>query len=359
MRQNKFMNWGILGTGWVAQRFIADLQNTPSANVVAIASRSRTRVEEIASKFRIAKGYASYDEIFRDDKIDIIYVASEHQEHANHCVRALAAGKHVLCEKPFALNLSETKDVVDAARASNRFCMEAMWSRFLPGMLKTKQQIESGRIGTPKFMSLSFGSPVVESTTSRFFDPLKGGGALLDRGVYGVSLATWFFGKPKEIFAIAELHSSGVDKGLTIVLTFPDDVTAVITASFVAYLTNDATISGTTGRLTLEEPFYRPERLRISQTSISDPSQHSEFYPTSIKERLRRIVARAKPYVPMIARFRSRTNLIPVQGFGYGYEAYEVMRCIEEGLSESPIMPLRDTLLVAEVMDVVRDRIKR
>ena len=350
MNTTQKVRWGIMGTGWVAQRFLADLAYVPNAKISAIASRTLTRAQEMATRFQADQAYGSYEELTTDRELDIIYVATSPNEHVHHCLASLNQGKHVLCEKPFAADFEEAKQIVELARSKSLFCMEAMWSRFLPGLQEAKRKVNAGAIGEPVIITADFGIPIDASQTDRFFDSKKGGGALLDRGVYPISLATWFFGKPLQVISKPVLHEMGQDQSFSAVCMFAENKTAVISASLSAYTGNQAVIGGTKGRLTLNEPFYRPERITVSRAPNVGTGPKSDLFPNAPRERVRRILNKAKAYLPSDLH-RASVSFHRITGYGYGYEASEANRCILEGLTESPIMPLRDTLIV---MDVVR-----
>jgi predicted dehydrogenase len=353
---SKPIRWGIMGTGWVAQRFMADLSNVAGSELAAVASRSQTRADEVSRAFGVSRAYGSYEALAQDCDIDVVYVATEHHQHAEHCRLALSERKHVLCEKPFATSSEQAEEVIATARSNGKFCMEAMWSRFLPGTLEAKRRIDSGAIGFATNLTVDFGIPEFEGVDSRFFDPARGGGALLDRGVYGVSLATWLFGKPTTVTAVGDMHGSGIDRSVSAILGFSENRIALIAASLGSYSSNQAVIAGTQGRIILKEPFYRPEALEIAHIGVPSISARSDLRPNSPRELARRVVSKIRPYLPA-SLLRSRMVYRPVCGYGYGYEAVEVVRCIREGLLESALMPLSDSLLVVSTMERIRAQI--
>lgn len=350
------IRWGILGTGRVAQQFMADLSTVDGAVGAAVGSRSGDRAQIVAKRFGIKRAHDSYEALVRDPEIDVVYIATEHHQHAEHCLLALHEGKHVLCEKPFATTLAAASSVIDSAKQHNLFCMEAMWTRFIPAVVESKRRIDAGEIGIPMLLNADFGSPVVDSGSSRFFDPTRGGGALLDRGVYAISLAVWLFGKPDHISGGGHVLESGADQTSAAILSFPDNRIAVIAASLGAYSSNEAVVAGSLGRLRLHEPLCRPERVSISRAHTMVGDAQYDLRPKAAKERVRRIVSRARPYLPMDS-LRATVLRYPVKGYGYSYEAAEVVRCIREGLKESPIMPLRDTLTIADTVQRIQKAI--
>lgn len=357
MNAKNAIRWGIMGTGWVAQHFISDVLKNSDAKIVAVASRSKDRAIQIADRFSIKTPHSSYETLVQDNNVDVVYVATEAQNHASNCMMALNAKKHVLCEKPFATNFEDASRVVDVARNKGQFCMEAMWSRFLPATLQAKKIVEAGEIGDVSLVSADFGMPFDDTGNSRMYDPARGGGALLDLGVYAISLATWIFGKPLEITTKSNMMTSGVDHTVSAILKFTENRIAVISTSIGVYLGNRAVVSGSKGRITISEPFYRPQKLTIARTPKGVGSEKSDLYPNNLRERIRQVASRLKAYVPLEI-LREDTRHYPINGYGYGYEANEVIRCLREGLLESPVLPLNDTLIVMQVVDEIRRKIQ-
>jgi len=357
MTSTKRVRWGVLGTGWVAQRFMADLRCVEGAVLGAVASRTESRAREIAKRFAMRSAHSNYEALFAAPDIDVIYVATSPHEHAEHCMAALKQGKHVLCEKPFSVSVEQAQRVIEFAQNQGLFCMEALWTRFLPAIAQTIHHIDKGDVGAPRTLTADFGIPTQTEGPNRLFDLTRGGGALLDRGVYALSLAVWLFGKPLQVSSIAQTESNGTDFQVSSMLEFADSRSALISASLRDYSSNEAVISGTAGRIRLHEPFYRPERITISRAPIL-VSGHSDLRPHSPKENLRKIVSRAKSYLPADV-LRSKTEHHSVQGYGYVYEAREVTRCIQEGLTESPLLPLRSTLTVMQTVQTIRSQIER
>ncbi len=357
MTMRRQIRWGILGTGWVAQRFLADLRYVDGALPLAIASRDKSRADDLAARYRLERAHGTYEALVRDPNVDVIYVASTPQYHAEHCLAAISEGKHVICEKPFAVSTEDARKICEAAREKKVFCMEAMWTRFLPATIYALQQVDAGLIGAPHFFTADFSIPVSQSTDNRLMDSLQGGGALLDRGVYAISFAIRLFGKPKHVAAVGNIGKTGVDTTASALLTFADGKFAALTTSVAEYSHNSATIAGREGRLHIAEPFYRPERITVTRAPRTSAGQHSDLNPDSAGENIRRIVSRLKTYLPAGIQ-RSTTNSFPSLGYGYAYEAREVGRCLSEGLIESPLMPLHDSLQCIETVESVRNHIR-
>lgn len=330
------------------------------AKLQAVASRTADRAEKFARAFNAERGYGSYEELCADPEIDAVYIATPHHRHRDDCLLCIEKGKPVLCEKPFTVNAAEAREIAARAQAKKVFCMEAMWMRFLPLIQEAKNQIRRGAIGEPRALLADFGYPTPYDPTNRFFNPELGGGALLDRGVYGISLAYFLFGAPSGVSGAAGKAPTGVDEQSVCTLTYPDGKIALLYAALRVRSTNTATIVGTRGRLTLTEPFFAPAHLRL--LPYDEPQPHSGDDDNSGGGGL---AARLKQNPGAVALYRAAKKLMgggesvitrPATGNGYNYEAAEVGRCLHAGLIESPIMPLEETVAIMEVMDELRSR---
>ena len=359
MNAKKKIGWGILGTGSIACQFAQGLSVLPDAQLIAVGSRRLETAKVFADKFKVKFAYQGYKDLVENPEVDVVYIATPNSKHKEHALLCLNANKPVLCEKPFALNANEAKMVIELARSKNIFCMEAMWTRFMPLVRDTRDLIKGGLIGEPCVLTVNFGSPVAFNPQKDVFNIEMGGGALLDRGVYGISLAMYLFGKPSKVTGKLVLGSSGVDEQAVVSLEYPDGKLAVITASLQTYLSNEAVISGTLGRIKIGEPFFRPHRLGISR--FSSPLSNTlglsgQNFLSKMKEQLwvRKLYLQLGHYLPFFKRPAEKDIVKFFDGNGYGYEAKEVIDCLFKGLSESQTMPLDDSLKVMELMDSVR-----
>lgn len=327
--------WGFIGSGWVAGDFAEGLGHVPDAELVAVCSRNTARA--FAERFAVARQYVEPGELVADRKVDVVYVATPNSLHREHCLMALEAGKPVVCEKPFALTAAQAREVLDTARRRRLFCMEAMPMRFVPATLRARELIDVGRIGDLRMVSASFGHAPAYDHANRFFDPSLGGGALLDVGVYAVSLAVMLLGGPRRVISDAAIGPSGVDEQSAAVLAYDDGRLAVLEASLRTNLPNDAVISGTEGSIRLA-PLYRPHR--VTMTRFGDSPDRGRL------ARARRVAKRVRGGVA--------DDDVPYQGNGFNCEAEEAMRCLDAGLIESPVMPHEDSLTVMETLDAIR-----
>ncbi|MEE6259256.1 Gfo/Idh/MocA family protein [Plantactinospora sonchi] len=314
--------WGILATGNIARTFVEDLRLLPDAEVVAVGSRTADTAHAFAERHGIPQAYGSWQELAADDTIDVVYVATPHAAHHDAAMTCLAAGRAVLVEKPITLDLAGARELIDTARANNRFLMEAMWMRCNPVVRRVRELIDDGAIGEVTTVQADFGVAGPFPPEHRMRARALGGGALLDLGVYPVSLAHLLLGVPDEIRAWAKISPEGVDENTGILLGYESGAVANLTCGMIGETAVTATISGRTGRIELGSPFYRPSRVTLHRAG-ADPEP------------------------------------LPVEltGSGYQYEAAEVQRCLAEGLLESPLVPHSVTLEVMELLDTVREQI--
>lgn len=313
------IRWGILSTGKIARAFAAALKTIPDAKLLAVGSRHRVTADEFAINFDLPRAYDSYTALVADPDVDIVYVGTPHPLHAENALMCLQAGKHVLCEKPFAMNAAQARAMIDLAREKRLFLMEAMWTRFIPAVKHAKALIDQGVIGKVWMMSGAFCFRALFNPKGRLFDPELGGGSLLDVGVYLLSFASWLFGKPVRIQSSARLGSTGVDEHAVMQLVYEDGELAALTSAVRLKMPIEVLLAGTEGYLTLHEPFYKTTRFTI--TPVEGEPQ---------------------------------TYTVPYEGNGYQFQALEVMRCLREGLLESPVMPLDETLQIMQTMDAIR-----
>ncbi|MGI0488078.1 Gfo/Idh/MocA family protein [Pantanalinema rosaneae CENA516] len=356
----KPIRWGILGTGFISGQFAQGLQLLPDAELRAIGSRTQTAAQEFARCFNVPRTYSRYEELVKDPDIDVVYVGTPHHRHQADCLMCLEAGKAVVCEKPFMLNAQEAREVIELARAKQLFCMEAMWMRFMPLIQQVQTLINSGEIGTTRLLTADFGTAMAYDPKSRFFNLELGGGALLDRGVYLLSLAIRLFGTPESVVSQATIGETGVDEQSAIVLKFPQGQLATLSCSLRSYSTNEAVIVGDRGKIVIHEPFYRPHRISVMQSPepVALTTGMVHFKP-GLKQKLKQhpLVQRFKGLLMPLVR-KSTTIVEPIAGNGFGYEAAEVMRCLRNGELESPLMPLDETLRIMETMDLIRSQWK-
>ncbi|MGL5874746.1 MAG: Gfo/Idh/MocA family protein [Xenococcaceae cyanobacterium] len=355
------IRWGILGTGFVAGEFAKGLLTLKDARLLGIASRTKANAQAFANVFKVERVYDSYEQLVKDPDIDVVYIATPQETHKNLSILCLQAGKPILCEKPFALNAQEASEIINLARQKQLFCMEAMWMRFMPLIQEVKAIIDRGDIGEVKMMMADFGNPVEYNPNSRFFNPQLGGGALLDRGVYCLSLAYYLLGAPERIVSSAAICETGADEQSSVILNYPQGKLAVLSQSLRTYSSNEAVIMGTKGKIRIHELFIKPDRISVTKFSVLTQSYSSSLQAPSFKQKL---VSAAKQnslikrvYITLSGLLKSeRTIVKPVEANGYNYEAAEVINCLRNKQLESKIMPLDDTLKIMETMDNIRSQ---
>ncbi|MCW5852087.1 MAG: Gfo/Idh/MocA family oxidoreductase [Anaerolineae bacterium] len=313
------VRWGILGLGNIARQFAKDLPRVSDSRLVAVGSRTQATADAFGAEFGAPHRYASYAEVARDPDVDAIYIATPHTLHHENALLCLNAGKAVLVEKPFAVNASQARAVVATARARGLFAMEAVWTRFLPIIVRLREMIAEGAIGEVRMVQADFGFRTSFNPTHRLFDPALGGGALLDVGIYPVSLASMLLGTPSNIVGLAHLGQTGVDEQAGMVLSYPGGGLAVLSTAIRTTTPQEALIFGTEGYIRIHSPWWHSTRLTLSR-----PQQEDEVMEA------------------------------PLQGIGYQYEAAEVVRCLQAGRMESDVMPLDETVAVMTTLDELR-----
>lgn len=311
--------WGILGTGNIAHQFARGLGTLPDAELVAVGSRYAETARARAETFGTKRAHGSYEALAADPDVEVVYIATPHTLHVENTLLCLDAGKAVLCEKPFALNAREAQGMVGAARRKGLFLMEAMWTRFFPLMETLRELVQLGRIGEVRLLQADFGFRGAFDPEGRLYNPALGGGALLDVGVYPVSLASYLLGTPRAVSSRAHLGETGVDEQNAVVLSYKNGALALLASAIRTDTPQEARILGTEGNIRLPAPWWQPTRLIVTDAAGAEETFSS-----------------------------------PLPHNGYPYEAAEVRRCLEAGLLESPVMPLDETLAIMETLDACR-----
>jgi len=315
------IRWGILATGWIAEGFTSDLKLLPDAEIAAVGSRTLAAARAFAGTHAILRAHGSWHALADDPDIDVVYVATPHSAHHQAAKLCLEAGKAVLCEKPITLDLSTAEDLVGTARANGVFLMEAMWMRTNPAIRQIAELIADGAIGEVTAVQADFGLQGPFPPEHRLRARELGGGALLDLGVYPVTLAHLILGAPDSVAAWASLTPERTDRNTAVILGYDSGAVATVHCGFVGETGQRATITGTLGRIELPRYFYRPDRFTLVRSGEEDEIE------------------------------------VPLRGNGLGYEAEEVMRCLREGLLESPVVPHSATLAVMRTLDEARAQI--
>jgi len=315
------IRWGILGPGRIAEQFAQGIHAAPDAELVAVGSRSIDSAHRFGDRFGAARRYGSYAELANDPDVDVIYIAVPHPQHVSTSLLCLEAGKAVLCEKPFTVNLAEAERVVAKAREKRVFLMEALWTRFIPAVVHAKELVDSGAIGTPKMVQADFGAVFNVDESHRVMDPALAGGALLDIGIYPISVATFFLGPVEDVQASAAMGRTGVDEQVAVSMRHRNGGVSLSGATILAASPFDAVITGTTGRIRLNGELCRPRSLTLTR---GEGEEHIE---------------------------------LPYEGNGYQFQADHVSECLRAGKLESDLLPLDHSLATMKVLDTARERI--
>ena len=320
------LRWGVLAPGGIATSMARAMQRS-SQRILAVGSRTQSHADEFAARFGVERSYSSYEQLVSDPDVDAVYVASPHSAHHAQALLAIAAGKHVLVEKSFTRNAAEAREVVAAARAAKVACVEAMWPRFAPRYDIVRQILESGELGEIIAVDATHNRLITEKQAPRMYDPDRAGGALLDLGIYPVSFVSFALGTPSRVLAAGQLLPNGVDRTIAAVETGCADhpgAVATITTTMAAPSAVIASIAGTEGRIELDGSmfFYGPGRVRLVRpdgTSVEAPEQGPSNHDALV------------------------------------YEACHMAHLVAEGATESPYMPLDETIM--ETMDEIRRQV--
>ncbi len=318
------LRWGILGTGGIARTFAADLRLTDSGVVAAVGSRGRASADRFADEFGVASRHASYADLVADAGVDVVYVATPHPLHRDNALLALRAGKHVLVEKPFTMNAAQAREIVAVARERGLFAMEAMWTRFLPHVTVIRDWLARGLLGDIVTVTADHGQWFAPDASFRLFAPDLGGGALLDLGIYPVSFASLVLGRPSRILTMSDPAFTGVDAQTSMLFGYPSGAQAVLTCTLRAKSPTRASIVGTDARIEVEGDFYA-----LSTSTL---------------------ITRGGDTTWAGSRHEGR---------GLRFQADEVARRLAAGATESPLMPLDETIAIMETMDAVREQAGR
>jgi predicted dehydrogenase len=310
--------WGIAATGGMAAAFASDLALVPGAELAFVGSRSPASAADFAGRFGAAASgtYADLLAAGRSGEVDVVYVATPHPQHHALALAAIEGGTPLLVEKAFTATLAGAQEVVDAARAAGVFCMEAMWTRFQPAVVRARELVAAGEIGDLLVVQADFGAYRPYDPASRLFDLALGGGSVLDLGVYPVSFAQHLLGRPDRVTATGTTYPNGADASAAILLSYDDGRAASLTCSLASATPGRALVLGDRGSIEVEPPFHHPSRIVVRRNG--EEPEHIELAPT---------------------------------GRGYAHQAEEVQRCLAAGLVESPVMPLADTLDVQWVLE--------
>ncbi|WP_298976334.1 Gfo/Idh/MocA family oxidoreductase [uncultured Roseobacter sp.] len=345
--------WAILGTGSVARKFVLDLRQLGAeAEAHIVASRTPANAQSFASSLGVAHVAQSYAEAASAD-VDALYIATPPAQHEEHAMLGIAAGKAVLVEKPFARDAAAAERIMQAARAAGVFCMEAMWTRFQPLPGQIRDRIAAGDLGDIRGFDGSFMAANAPDPTSSLFDPARGGGALMDRGVYPLSLARYWLGPVTDAHATARIGDTGVDEDCTLMLRHASGALSTLRASLRAGGLDGAAIYGTKATLRIAGPAYRPTGAVLYRTHVGPavtgpkgPRRLEGLRESAMGLRLSRGLA--------ALRLRGERLGAPFSGNGYHYQARAVMQAVAAGRTEDPRMSLAESVEIMAMIDTAR-----
>ncbi|TYQ18349.1 UNVERIFIED_CONTAM: putative dehydrogenase [Acetivibrio alkalicellulosi] len=315
------IRWGIMGCGNIAHLFAQGLTVLEDAIIYAVASKTPYRSEEFAKKYDVSNYYTDYNELVKNPHVDVIYIATTHNFHYENAMLCLNNGKHVLCEKPFTINLLQAKSLINTAKEKKLFIMEAMWTKFFPCIIELNKLLNEKIIGDIRFLRADFGIRKEPDFEGRMYNPHLGGGALLDLGIYPVSFANMIFKKaPSIIRSSCHLGKTGVDEHSSYYFEYDNGQIAHLFSSFITQTPHEALISGTKGYIRISD-FFHPSKMILKLNDQEEKIIEAKYQST-----------------------------------GYNYEAREVMNCIISGKIESDIMTHAETLNIMNVLDQIREQ---
>jgi predicted dehydrogenase len=314
--------WGIIGPGRIAQAFARAIAVVADATIHAVASRDHARAQEFAQAYAVPTTYASYADLIADPAIDAIYIAIPHRFHVEQALRCLEAGKAVLCEKPLTVNAREASLLIETARAKRVFLLEAVWTRYLPIFQHVRRWLDAGSVGEIRLLSSTFGFSAARDPQDRLWNHDLAGGALLDLGIYNLTLSQWVMGaEPLAFSAQAILGATEVDELTAVNLQYANGGVSQWTCTLLADTSNSFHIYGSAGHIQVHTPFWGATRATLAtagqELTVSEPFRAS----------------------------------------GFEYQIEDAMRCIRAGLIESPTMPHAQTLATMTLMDQIRARV--
>ena len=313
------LRWGIAATGSIAASMCKALATLPDARIAAVGSRSQESADAFATRFGVPTAHGSYEALFADPDVDIVYVASPHSHHHAMTIAALDAGKHVLCEKAFAVNATQASEMVDAARRNGRFLMEAMWTWFIPAVVDIRQRVLDGEIGELKVVEANFGIAKFDPDGRHRRADLAGG-AMLDIGIYPVTFARFLAGDPVDVKVLGTIGDTGVDTTVGGVVSFEGGAIGTFHTSLDMVTSLGASVFGTFGRIDVDPPFWFPSGFTVRL--VGEPPVHVDM---------------------------------PNQGLAH--EAQHAMDRIRDGHLESDVIPLATTVSTMELLDEIRSQL--
>jgi predicted dehydrogenase len=311
------IRWGLLAAGKIAHALAQAVREAEGGQLVAVAARDAGRAAEFARTHDIPRSYGSYEELCSDPDVDVVYISTTNPHHADQAVQCLEAGKHVLVEKPLALTVADAERILETARARGLFAMEAMWTRCQPLVLDLADRVRKGQIGRVRSFHAAFTVPIEYDATHRIFDLQNGGGALLDLGVYPVTLAHLLLGHPTDVQVLGAAAPTGADVRAALQWMNADGAVAQVICDSHSHGSSRTVIRGSEGWIEVHGPVTEPESFTIH--TDADEEEH-----------------------------------VTGDRRGFVHEVEEVHRCLREGLPESPLVPHADTVSIMTILESAR-----
>ncbi|THF73469.1 Gfo/Idh/MocA family protein [Cohnella fermenti] len=319
MSDKRNVKWGIMGPGGISGNFASELKHAPGAELVAVAGRSKEKAEAFAEKYGVPRAYGSCAELAADPDVEIVYIGTLHPVHKENAIELLRGGKSLLVEKPFTMDKEEADEIVNEAKERGLFVMEAMWTRYLPVIRQVRQWLAEDAIGEVQLLKAEFGFDVGWDPDGRLLNKAKGGGTLLDAGIYPISFASMVYGaRPQRIQSTAYIGETGVDERFSLLFEYDRGRVASLHGAVRLGMNNDAWIYGTKGKIYVEGFLF---------------SKKATLY--------------ANGEEPVTVTDDREFN-------GHAFEAIEAMDCLREGRTESADMPLAETLAIMGTLDEIR-----
>lgn len=321
----KPLRWGIIGPGGIAEIFADAVHKHTNQRIVAVASQTPGKAEAFAAARGIEISLDSYEALVARPDIDVVYVATHPQHHRAHAELAIAAGKHVLIEKPLAPTAEDAAAIAAAAKAAGVLVMEAMWTRYLPQTDVIRQILAEGILGEIKLVLSDFGQDLLR--VPRLVDPVAGGG-LLDLGIYNFAFTSLVLGEAQKVSASGTLTATGVDDTVAVLLGYASGSQASITTSISAFTPTAASITGTAGMLKVGEPFFTPTSLTLFNAEFNS--------------------------MP-VAMWHEKSGIVAHEGLSY--QATALASYVEQGLTDSPVRPLSEAVSDISLIQQARHQI--
>ena len=312
------IRWGLVGLGKISDTFARDLALVSDAELTAVGSRNLDKANAFKGQHNSRYAFGSYEELFQCPEVDVVYIGTPHTAHAELAIHAMQHGKHVLCEKPMGVNQEQTTRMINAAREQQVFLMEALWSRFIPGIRTSYEMIQSGRIGTIRYLHADFAFYALDrAEEGRLLNPALAGGSLLDIGIYPIFLSYLLLGKPQEIHCISQFYKTGAEIQTAMVFKYTE-AQALLFSGLTCNSEMKAEIAGTKGSIHLHPRWHESPGFTLELNGEIE------------------------------------TVDVPKQGKGYVHEINEVHDCLRKGKTQSSLWSHQHSLDLVSIMDAVR-----